>query len=362
MKRSGGILWALVAVIGAAVIVGAVLIHSPSFHGHPAALHGGAGIHARGPAAELIGDSGGGAAANARAREGVAELGRRWDEAAFARTVALYTEVHRGIDWPGVLAAETFQYGPDLRQTLQLYRPEQEFSEPGPVFLFLHGNGLGNGNGDRIAQGSDGLIYSHLGKLAATAGGIGVSMSYRIGSGGGDGNDDNDGIGAGNGVRSGGGALEWGAQDLRLVIDWIVANIAAYGGDPGTIVIMANSEGATVTAAYLFNDVWQLESGHGVAAAILSSGLFGTLAPEIEALIIDYNGEAVPLALWSAEYDVAEVTAGVADLHEILCRKYSGCPWYEQIHGHNHVSQLMSLGTSDTDVLNGFIRFYHTVR
>jgi hypothetical protein len=209
------------------------------------------------------------------------------------------------------------------------------------VFLFLHGNGLGNG--DRIAPGSDGLIYSHLGKLAATAGGIGVSMSYRMGSGR-------------------GAALERGAQDLRLVIDWIVANVGPYGGDPGTIVIMANGEAATVAAAYLFNEEWQPQSGHHVAAAILSSGLFGTLAPEIEALLFAYSGEPVPLALWSAEYDLAEVAAGVADLHEMLCRKHSGCPWYEQIDGHNQVSQLMSLGTADTDVLNRFIRFYHTVR
>jgi triacylglycerol lipase len=334
---------ALIALAGLIVGVGAFVLHSPAFHGHLAALHGGAGIHASGPAAELLGDSGGDAAATARARKGVADLGRRWDEDAFARTVALYTDVHRSIDWPGVLAAETFQYGPDARQTLELYRPEQEFGEPGPVFLFLHGNGLGNG--DRAVPGSDGLIYSHLGKLAATAGGLGVSMNYRMG--------------AGNGR---GAALQRGAEDLRLVIAWIVANIEPYGGDPGTIVIMGSSEGATVAAAYLFNEEWQAESGHGVAAAILSSGLFGTLVPEIEPLLFDYAGEPVPLALWVAEYDVAEVAAGVADLHEILCRKYSGCPWYEQIMGHNHVSQLMSLGTADTDVMNRFIRFYHTVR
>jgi hypothetical protein len=172
-------------------------------------------------------------------------------------------------------------------------------------------------------------------------------MNYRIGGAEGNGR---------------GAALERGAEDLRLVIDWIVANVGPYGGDPGTIVVVANSEGATVAAAYLFNEEWQAQSGHGVAAAILSSGLFGTLEPEIEALVVDYGGKPVPLALWSAEYDVADVANGVADLHEILCRKYDGCPWYEQISGHNHVSQLMSLGTADTDVLNRFIRFYHTVR
>jgi arylformamidase len=353
MKRGGKIL--LIGASVAAVVVGAaVVVHSPLLQRHMAALHGGAGphghagIHASGPAAEIVGEAGGDPMANARARAGVAAIGRRWDEAAFAETVALYTAVHRGIEWPGVLEPELVRYGPAAEQTFDVYRPEQGFSEPGPVFLFLHGNGLDNS--DRIAPGSDGLIYSHLGKLAATAGGIGVSMSYRRVSSGAAGGGDADMM------------LETGAEDLRLVIEWIVENISPYGGDPGTIVIAANSEGATITAAYLFNEDWQMDSGPHVAAAILISGLFGSFAPEIDELASDYKGQPVPLALWTAEYDIPEVAEGIADLDETLCRKYADCPWTEQLPGHNHVSHIMSLGTADTSVMNSFIRFYHTVR
>jgi hypothetical protein len=306
--------------------------------------HGHAGIHASGPAAVMVGESGGDPLVNARARDGVAALGRRWDEAAFAETVALYAGVHRGIEWPAVLEPELVRYGPGVEQTFELYLPEHGFSEPGPVFLFLHGNGLGSA--DRVAPGSDGLIYGHLGKLGALAGGIGVTMSYRL-------------------PRSGDGTaatLDAGTEDLRRVIEWLGENIASRGGDPGTIVILASSEGATTAAAYLFDEDRQTESGPKVAAAILASGLFGSLTPEIERLVIDYEGERVPLALWTAQYDTAEVAAGIADLHEILCRKYEGCPWTDHLEGHNHVSHIMSLGTADTSVLNSFIRFYHTVR
>lgn len=354
MKLSGKTLLVGGTVFAAVLVGAAVLLHSPAFHRHMAAihggvgLHGGAGIHASGPAAVMVGESGGDPVANARARDGVAALGRRWDSAAFAETVSLYTDVHRGVEWPGVLEPEVVRYGPDAEQTFALYRPEQGFSEPGPVFLFLHGNGLGDTN--RIAPGSDGLIYSHLGKLGAVAGGIGVSMNYRYVSGG-----------AGNGDGTGA-RLEAGAEDLRLVIEWLVENISSYGGDPGTIVIVANSEGATTTAAYLFNEDWQPESGPNVAAAVLASGLFGSLAPEIERMALDYEGERVPLALWTAEYDTAEVADGIASLQETLCRKYDDCPWAEQLKGHNHVSHIMSLGTADTSVMNSLIRFYHTVR
>lgn len=352
MKRSSKVL-----LIGgssvAVLVVGAVLLHSPALRQHAAGLHGGgglhgrAGIHASGPAAVMVGESGGDPLLNARARDGVAALGQRWDEAAFAETVALYTDVHRGVEWPAVLEPELVRYGPGAEQTFEVYLPEHGFSEPGPVFLFLHGDGLGSS--DRIAPGSDGLIYSHLGKLGALAGGIGVTMSYRL-------------LGGGSGGDGTAAALEAGSEDLRAVIEWLTENIASRGGDPGTIVILANSEGATTAAAYLFNEASQTESGPKVAAAILASGLFGSLAPEIEQLVINYEGERVPLALWTAQYDTAEVAAGIADLHEILCRKYEGCPWTDHLEGHNHVSHIMSLGTADTSVLNAFIRFYHTVR
>jgi hypothetical protein len=351
MRRSSKV-FLIVGSVVAAVAGAAVLLHSPVLHRHVTALHGGAGLHGRagihasGPAAVMVGESGGDPLVNARARDGVAAIGTRWDEAAFAETVALYTEVHRGVEWPGVLEPELVRYGPGADQTLEVYRPEGGFSEPGPVFLFLHGNGLGNG--DRIAPGSDGLIYSHLGKLGALAGGIGVSLSYRVPGGG-----------SGDGTAA---KLEASTEDLRRVIEWLGENVSSIGGDPGTIVILANSEGATTTAAYLFNEDWQAESGPRVAAAVLASGLFGSLAPDIERFVVDYEGERVPLALWTAQYDTAEVTAGIADLHEILCRKYQGCPWTEHLDGHNHVSHIMSLGTADTSVLNSFVRFYHTVR
>lgn len=348
MKLSGKVLLIGGGVVVAVLAGAAVVLHSPMFSRHIAAVHGGGsihggplrhgeqGIHPTGPAAVMIGESGGDPILNQRARDGVATIGRRWDQAAFEETVALYTDVHRDVEWPGVPEPELVRYGPAAVQTFELYRPEQGFSEPGPIFVFLHGNGLGNS--DRIAPGSDGLIYAHLGKLGAVAGGLGVSMSYRVAT------------------------LEQSAEDLRLVIEWIVSSIGPYGGDPGTIVVIANSEGATAVAGYLFNEEWQTDSGPGIAAAVLSSGLFGDLAPELEPLVFKYQGPRVPLALWTAEHDTAEVTNGIEDLHEMLCRKYDGCPWTETLLGHNHVSHMMSLGTADTSVINPFIRFYHTVR
>ena len=100
MKRSSKVLL-IVGGVAVALIAGAHLLQMVE-HGHFANLHGAAGlhgIHASGPAGVMIGDSGGDPLANARARDGVAAIGTRWDEAAFEETVALYTDVHRGVKW-----------------------------------------------------------------------------------------------------------------------------------------------------------------------------------------------------------------------------------------------------------------------
>ena len=80
----------LFLTLSIAVLVGAaVFLHSPALQRHVTALHGGAGphghagIHASGPAAVMVGESGGDPLVNARARDGVAAIGARWDAAAF---------------------------------------------------------------------------------------------------------------------------------------------------------------------------------------------------------------------------------------------------------------------------------------
>lgn len=333
MKQSGQALVLFIIVFAGLLMLAAFLIHWPG--ARPVLEH----LHGPMPAIPTAADDGAEPDAAARARASAAALGRRWDEAAFEQTVALYTTVHRDLEWPGLLDAETITYGQDPQQNFELFRPEQDFSEPGPVFVFVHGNGLGAG--DWRIPGSDGLLLTHAGRLAATVGGIGVLMNYRTG------------------VSATPGS---GAEDLRLVVEWLQKNIAPYGGDPETVVVLGHSEGATLTATYLFDEDAQPATGPGIAAAVLSSGLFGEAAPRLPVLVETYGGQRVPLALWSAEFDTEAVESNIVEFHRQLCAKFPDCPWYERLDGYNHMSQLFSFGTSDTTVMNAFVRFYHTVR
>ena len=207
--------------------------------------------------------------------------------------------------------------------------------------------------GEKVSAATDNLIYSNIGKYAARVGGIGINADYRLAP-----------------------EAKWpdGAVDLRMIIQWVKDNVADYGGDPDNIFIMGNSAGATHIATYMFHEASQLPGGPGVKAAILSSGGLGAGSPAYYGedaaqraarsplgLVDSYEGEQIPVYLWSAEYDPSNIETSVAEMYAKLCRKYADCPMYTQWQGYNHVSHVMSIDSEDTTITNGIIRFYHEV-
>jgi len=314
----------------------AVVLHGgPAHLRHAAAaLHGGA--HGAGPP-PATSDAAADAVHAARAR--VAALGNSWNAETAAATGAIYAGLHHAQSDAGIVRTDAISYGPDPAQTLDLFVPEGGFSEGTTVLVYLHG--------DALAPNADNVT-----KSIASVGGIGVLARYRNGPA----------------VRS-----PAGAEDVRLLLSWVNDNIERHGGDRKLVVLMGNSTGATHIAEYLFDQRTQRPDGLGVAAAILSSGVFdaafgddlshyfdGAESSMPLALVDHYDGERVPLMLWSAEYDPSVVQAGVAELFAKLCRSRGGCPTYERLAGANHASHVLSLGSADTAAAETLFRFYHT--
>ena len=286
------------------------------------------------------------------ARAGVAALGKQWNGDVNAKTTALYAEVHRQVDSEGLRRVADIRYGPHELQTFDLFVSSAEFTEPGPVAIYFHGGGLVRG--DKISPGTDRLIYSNVAKYVASIGGVGINANYRL-------------------VPDA--KFPDGAEDIRLILEWVRDNVAEYGGDPGNVFLMGNSAGATHVATYLFHEDSQLDDGPGIRGAVLSSGSFragdgdasrayygeqGSVHEPL-ALVDSYEGEPVPIFLWSAEYDPAFIEIGVAEMYAKLCHKYQDCPMFTQFQGHNHVSHVMSIDTPDTQVTNALLMFYHRV-
>ena len=289
------------------------------------AHHGGlSGIHHHGAHAPANGQ------ANAvhTARVGVAALGKQWNESIAEATTKLYAGLNEA-ETTGIRRVADLKYGPHDQQRVDVYVPEGGFSELTTVVAYF---------GDESSRGG-----RNVGNYAALVGAIGVVAQYRRGSDAG-----------------------WsaGAEDVRTLLTWLRDNVEPYGGDPHNIVLMGHSTGAAHVATYLFHEPSQLPSGPGITAAILSSGPFEEGADRTHtplALVDSYAGPAVPILLWSAEYDPPAIETSVADLYAKLCRKYADCPMFVQWQGHNHGSTVLSIDTADTAVTDGIMRFYHSV-
>ena len=287
----------------------------------------------------------------AAAYAGIAQIGKQWNGQVNAATQALYTPLQKEVGSQGLTVHSDIAYGDHPSQTFDLWVSDAGFREGGPVLIYFHGGGLTGG--DKVSAATDNLIYSNVGKFAARVGGIGINANYRLAP-----------------------EASWpdGAVDLRMIIEWVHANIAEYGGNPDNITIMGNSAGSTHVATYMFHEASQLADGPGVKMAILSSGGFAAGTPAYYGddaalaaersplgLVDSYQGEQIPLYLWSAQYDPANIETSVAQMYAKLCQKYSDCPMYTQWQGYNHVSHVMSIDSADTTITNAMIRFYHEV-
>src|SRR6185369_9655969 len=274
-----------------------------------------------------------------RAQAGVAALGRNLNATVLAETARLYLPLHQQRDLSGIKQLRDISYGKHAKQKLDLFVPEQGFSEPGPVFIFLHGGDATGG--DKTLAGSGGQMFGNVARLAARVGGVGINADYRP-------------VRA-HANRTGSPA---GTEDVRELLEWTHQNIAQHGGDPNAIIVFALGDGAAHVAGYLFHQPSQLKEGPGMAGAILVSGTFGSLNDRPLNLIDSYEGKAVPISLWSAELD--PVQTGITEMKDLLCRKYGKCPMLSELAGHNHVSAVMSLDTADTSTMGYIHQFYHS--
>jgi triacylglycerol lipase len=65
----------------------------------------------------------------------------------------------------------------------------------------------------------------------------------------------------------------------------------------------------------------------------------------------------IPVLMTTAEWDDPRYLGPQADLYRELVEKHRARPRYRQSLGHNHVSQLLSVGTVDTSVSREILDF-----
>ena len=266
-----------------------------------------------------------------------------------AQTYKVYAQQPRVHEASEIKVARNIAYGPHERQQIDVHTATTRRAPgPVPVVAVFHGGGLIGGSRANTPTVAD---------YFASLGFVGVNAGYRLAP-----------------------DSKWpdGARDVGAVVTWLHEHVAEYGGDPGKIFLIGISTGSLHTATYVFRPELLPPGTARVAGAILASGPFTFDFSEPMKGELAYFGEDkarwpqmvvtgnvtradIPVLLTTAEWDEARYYGPVAQLFSELVEKHHVRPRYRQSLGHNHVSQLLSIGTVDTSVSREILDFIDRV-
>jgi triacylglycerol lipase len=271
-------------------------------------------------------------------RRRIADLGPRFDPAVLAQTLVLYQPLLPPTPG-GVTVQHDIAYASDARQRLDLYAPAEAAGLP--VLLYVPGGGFVGG--DKRSQ--DGF-YANIGYDFAKRGFLVLVMNYRLAP-----------------------AHCWpaGGEDVGHAVAWAREKAAAHGGDPDQIAVFGQSSGASHVLTWLFDPV--LEGTRSIAAAVLASGTYRINENEKRPNVIAYFGSDpsqydarspinhvrrtdVPLLLTVSEFDPPFLASPTFELAGQLTSTNGRPPRLLWLAGHNHVSNVLSIGTEDDMAAN----------
>jgi triacylglycerol lipase len=270
-----------------------------------------------------------------------------------ATSWALLKPFHDKVGYTAPKVDRDLAYGPHERHRLDVHAAGDESGAP--VFVFVHGGGFVGG--DKHVPGTP--MYDHIGAWAVRNGWVGVTITYRLAP-----------------------EFTWpsGAEDVAAAVQWVRGNIAGYGGDPARIVVAGHSAGCVHVASYVAGQAGgDKDSGSldGVKGAGLLSGFYqipdGAERGELE---VGYFGRRpaaevntlpglletpVPLVFAIAERDPQFSQGQIAALTAAWFAKKGTVPPVIWSEGHNHISQIGSVGVDDLALGAPLARFVNRV-
>jgi acetyl esterase/lipase len=271
-----------------------------------------------------------------------------------ATSWALLKPFHEKVGYTAPRIDRDRRYGEHERHRLDVHTSGEESGAP--VFVFVHGGGFVGG--DKVVPGTP--QYDHIGAWAVRNGWVGVTITYRLAP-----------------------EYTWpsGAQDVAAAVAWVRGNIAAYGGDPDRIVVAGHSAGSVHVASYLAGQASagqdSSESFDGIRGAGLLSGFYqiadGAQRGDVEVAYFGDRPSAevsalpglleteIPLIFAVAERDPQFSQSQVAALTAAWFARKQAVPQVIWSEGHNHISQIGSIGVDELALGAQLARFVSRV-
>jgi triacylglycerol lipase len=277
----------------------------------------------------------------------IAALG--FSEGNIPETYKLYMSQPR-VHEPGeIKVTKDVAYGAHERQRIDIHTATLRRSDKGvPIVAVFHGGGLVGG-----ARANTSTFADYF----ASIGFVGVAGGYRLAP-----------------------EAKWpeGARDVGAVVTWLRDHAREYGGDPDRIFVAGISTGSLHAATYVFRPELMPPGTARPAGAILLSGpytfdfssptkgelaYFGEDKSRWPQMVVPGNVTRtdIPVLFTTSEYDDPRYVKAHAALFAELVEKHGVRPLFRQSLGHNHVSQLLSVGTTDTSVSREILDFIDRV-
>lgn len=282
----------------------------------------------------------------------LSRIGEEFTPAAIQATQQLFSPLALRPELAGAAVERDLRYGEDPRHRLDVFHAPQAAGLP--VILFVHGGGFAAG--DKGDAGSP--FYNNVGAWAVRSGFVGVTMTYRLAP-----------------------AHGWpaGAADVAAAVQWLHANIARFGGDPGRIVLAGQSAGGAHVAGFLAGQGQAGAARPGVEGAVLLSGIYEPDAFQVNPMhavyfgrdravycarsaVLGLAGSTVPCLFTISEFDPPQFHAQLAAVFAARVALEGRCPEVLYLHGHNHVSSSLQLGTAFDTLGPALIRFVQRLR
>ncbi len=280
----------------------------------------------------------------------IKEIGRVIDP---PKTAPIYAPLQQKEPYAGVKVVRDLKYGPDTRNALDVFTPENA-TGPLPVFIFVHGGGFVAGN-KRGPNNSP--FYDNFMLWAAKNGMVGVNATYRLAP-----------------------ANPWPAapQDISAAVKWVRTNIASHGGDPNQIFLTGSSAGGAIVAAYLADPkLHPAPDNPGVKGVLLLAGVFhfeGAADPGTKAYLgndptkyaersplMGVVNSKMPLFVAWGELDPPFIVKQSEILYANLCNK-NRCPKKMFLPNHSHMSTVYAVNTDDKQLTDAMLAFIKSVK
>lgn len=277
---------------------------------------------------------------------GIAALGPVLDPPMIAKTRALMDPLAPMTPPAGVAVAKDVAYGDDPLQKIDIYSPAK--ARGLPIVVFVHGGGF---------VGGDKNDYNNVPTYFSQHGMVAVNADYRLAP-----------------------KATWpaGSQDVGAIVAFLKQNAARYGGDARRIVLIGHSAGAALVASYVLDPSLHPKSGPGVVAAVLVSLPASRVASLNQRDHLYYGSDAslyaervpathvdqskLPLMLVTAEFDPVALAPDAYDLAAKVCVRDGKCAAFLYVKGHNHISEIGSIGSPDDQLARALVDFIRRAR